>query len=227
VFAVQRPDLTQPLAVDTIFWTLVQLGIGRSGGAIEIPRFNTSATSPQIVTGLLPDVNNTEGYWNLSWYFTYGSCKSFPITSSDESPELDTSSFNFTSHERSILFTTNKTAPNIDLTATDSSETCRTSSNLALNVTDVLHVSSFAFRGYPSCAVLGSTPTQSNPCAVKIDAAAASSVSAAVALEACQATATGYMPCASLKPKSAGHVTRTSTARVILICFGVMTCMLF
>jgi hypothetical protein len=95
-----------------------------------------------------------------------------------------------------------------------------------LNVTGILDVSSFDFRGYCSSAVLGPTPTQSNPCAVKIDAVAASGVSAAVALEACQATATGYMPCASLTTKSAGHAPRISIARVVLICFGVISCLM-
>jgi hypothetical protein len=231
VFAVQRPDLTHSLAFELIYWTLLQHGSnsseGRTGGAIELPGSNASSIGPYFAEGVIEGVNNIEASWYLSWTFAYGSCKPFPTTSPDAPLELDTSSIKFASQERFVEFSTNKTAPAISLQPSDSSETCRSAGNVALNITNVLKVYSYYdFHGYLSCAILGSTPTESKPCAVKMDATAVSSVAAAVAFDACQATATGYMPCASLRAKSAGHATLVPTTSVGLAFFGMMICML-
>ncbi|KFY31336.1 hypothetical protein V493_01199 [Pseudogymnoascus sp. VKM F-4281 (FW-2241)] len=89
----------------------------------------------------------------------------------------------------SVLFTTEKSAPEIDLVAVTNNKTCPTELGVAINVTDTTMTVPFGvdWSGGDTCAVVASsnpTPT-ADPCWAKIDSTAVASMSASLAATLC------------------------------------------
>ncbi|UKZ78193.1 hypothetical protein TrVFT333_005928 [Trichoderma virens FT-333] len=204
VFAVQNPNLAKPLKA-AIDWTLWEGNNKTSPGAIgsgpilvdfdvasESP---TSSFPPLLLSSSVNTIAYPDGVWTLAWNLEYLNCSS--VTHSETF---------FT------VFTVSKSGEAPNLVAATSADTCSTLDVQALNVTSLDGV---------GCSMLAPSPT-TNPCAVTIDSAAASSLSAL-------ARATGYvcamntnLTCPTSFPDSAG-IPRMAAESTLLTLLATLT----
>jgi hypothetical protein len=228
VFAIQRPDLAPSLAVDIISWTLQQRGTqNRQTGDVVLLGFEGSSNKTYFVQRAVSNTSNIEGTWYFSWEFLAGNCTS--STNPRYSSYADPSSFVYTSHGSISEFSTSRSAPSANWTSLTSAQSCGGSDGIAFAVNDVLQVSKYSgWRGFnASCAVYGPTKTTPNPCAVTIDAAAASSVSAGLKYQAClnevDVTEIGKCPRPTM-PSSGNHVLVSwpLVAIIVVISFAIL-----
>lgn len=174
VFAIQNPHLVAPLHM-RINYMIVPPGKYDETMELSDP-FNVNSTSstdldPYYLYNNTDKVSN-EGVWELFWFVEYGRCFG--------SPE-DITYFPNNSTIGTIVFTTEKGAAKPDLVAA-SKEGCATGI-AAWNVTSFLDVEKSAkWGGHDTCAVVSEREpwVDTDPCAIKFDAAAASKISAAL-----------------------------------------------
>jgi hypothetical protein len=157
VIAIQNPSLAVPLFA-TVKWNLWEGNNTRSPGAITGGHFDVGGdvatarpapSNPYLLSTAVNTISYPDGVWTLVWYVQYNICGQ------------PTQSENFTT-----VFTVSKSGNATDIEAATSSDICGTTEAQAFNVTSS-----------DLCHLLGPTPT-TNPCAVTIDSAAASSLSA-------------------------------------------------
>lgn len=120
------------------------------------------------------EVLNTEGVWTLEWTVYVTSCA---VTDGI----LD---YTLNATRQQITFTTKNGAKKADLTAATSPDTCANAHARTFEITETKDSGDTFDNGKP-CAVLAETTPTPNPCGVKIDAAAAASVSASMTNRAC------------------------------------------
>ena len=145
---------------------------------------NWSSHEPYLVAAF-HEILKTEGRWRLTWSVNWQSCEedSFPALGSGRGLIGNDSTW-------SVDFAVEKGAQTVDLVAaTANDKTCPAELGVAINVTGktVKVPSSANWSGGDTCAVVASsspTPT-ANPCRVKIDSTAASSLSASWTAELC------------------------------------------
>lgn len=128
---------------------------------------------------------NTEGNWMLTWTVSHSSC------TEDSFPSLGGDGIIGNVSTSSILFTTKKSAQEVDLVAaTNNEKTCSEDLGLAINITDTVKVpAKVDWDGGETCAVVASSPTPTpDPCQVKIDSAVASSISSSMTSRVCTGT---------------------------------------
>lgn len=157
VFGVQNPSLAVPLFA-TIRWNLWEGNDKKSPGSITGGHFDVAGdvatarptpSNPYLLSTAVNTISYPEGFWTLAWYVQYNICGN------------PTHGENFTT-----VFTVSRSGKTIDLEAATSSDICGTAEAQAFNITSP-----------ELCGILGPSPT-TNPCAVTIDSAAASSLSA-------------------------------------------------
>lgn len=177
VFAIQNLAAASAIGPLDITWTLSKHGSELPeetlpiGGQYKVDE--TNSTDPAYIN-LWTEELNSAGTYQLYWWFNYYQClgpKDDPGTRSNNVGN------NFT-------FTIDPGAQQPDLSAV--LDACPTQ-NATIVIDEIWPANAGA--DYESCgAVSGSDPSLANPCAVKLDSAAASSIVAEVTASACAAS---------------------------------------
>ncbi|KAI9040039.1 uncharacterized protein KD926_008602 [Aspergillus affinis] len=159
------------------------LGNDGASWTYDLRRTNWSSHDPYFAYTYFENFG-VEGRWWPTWEITCQSCDVTPAYYT-----LGPDIINNTSSS-SILFTTENSAPKVDLVAATANKTCPEELGLAINVTNnVLSVPTHVnWRGGDSCAmVASSTPTTTpDPCQVKNDSVIAASMSASLKATLCK-----------------------------------------
>lgn len=181
VFAVQNPELASSLDAQ-ISWSIFEYGSwshdtpGSWSHDIDLRTLNASTSNPYLSASYNPKMSGIESTWVFTWEITTGNC----------SRSVGMPSYN--NSDSGIIFTTRNSSQPPDLEAATRSPQCISDMGSAFNVTDQISNPDPEFKPSYSCAVLGSTPTTRDSCAVTINASAASSISAAISQSACSAS---------------------------------------
>ncbi|OIW29068.1 hypothetical protein CONLIGDRAFT_704432 [Coniochaeta ligniaria NRRL 30616] len=153
---------------------------------ISLRGANLSATDTFFAYGSTTAVNTSEASWSLVWSLGSQNCSrsEFPVNP-----------ISFNNSDNYVEFRTENDAKSPDLVAATADGTCANTQSFTFNITENVPrpiTSSAGPLPANSCAVLSDTVPfpVANPCGAKVDASAASSISAAI-------TAT---ECASLQP---------------------------
>ncbi|KAB5570888.1 hypothetical protein GE09DRAFT_1105178 [Coniochaeta sp. 2T2.1] len=192
VFAIQnaRHAAALDLTLEYLIYRLAANGTPEEPLAgqdtISLRGANLSATDTFFTYASTSGVNTSATSWSLVWSLGPQNC------SRSESP-LNPISFNNSGNY--VVFRTESGAKSPDLVAVTADATCANTQSFTFNITENVPrpiTSSAGALPANSCAVLSDTVPfpVANPCGAKVDASAASSISAAI-------TATG---CASLHP---------------------------
>jgi hypothetical protein len=130
---------------------------------------NMSDTDPFLIYHHY-DKLNTEGIWRLVWTLSWTDC-------------IDAHSKKTLSRSQSsaITFSTKKSAQDIDLVTATKDNNCSQDQGIAFNITNTHE----APAGDESCTTVANSTVIPNPCRVKIDSAAASSISASLTEDLC------------------------------------------
>ncbi|OQE79285.1 hypothetical protein PENNAL_c0052G01287 [Penicillium nalgiovense] len=177
VLAIQNPALASSLNLD-LYYMISPVGNYNN----SLPTFlnlnwaNISDSDPYFVYNST-DLN-TEGTWELNWFLGNGHCR-----------DTDDGIFYVLTNTTidSIIFTTKNDSSKPDLATATEGDTCAKEIGM-WSVENTLNSTSESW-GHDTCAVLSKhSPTSaSNPCGVKLNSTAASSISAALTAAACAA----------------------------------------
>ncbi|KAL7916963.1 hypothetical protein ACQKWADRAFT_317683 [Trichoderma austrokoningii] len=115
---------------------------------------------PYLISRSINTIAYPEGFWTFAWSLRFFNC-----TETVEGQPQARNGFT-TLNAKPTVFTISKSGQATDLTAATSADKCNAAESFAFNVTA---------WGY-QCGMLGPSPT-ADPCAAKIDSAAASSIS--------------------------------------------------
>ncbi|KAL2200282.1 hypothetical protein P885DRAFT_74117 [Corynascus similis CBS 632.67] len=145
---------------------------------------NFSSADPYMQYGDALESLNAEGIWTLRWQLSIAHCAA--------SGDLNVT-WNYLHGE--VIFTTKKGAKKPDLAAATQRESCANDQGFAIGITKTRD-SGDSFENGKPCAVLAETTLTPTPCAVTVDAPAASSISSSLTSRACriQATPTPWCP---------------------------------
>ncbi len=133
---------------------------------------NFTSNDPYIEYGGALESLNTEGIWTLRWGLRTAHCSA--------SGDLNAS---LTSNGGEVTFTTKNGAQKPDVSGTLPRDTCQ-ADGFAFNITSTRDAKNVFENGKP-CAVLAETTATPSACGVKIEASAASSISAYLTHRAC------------------------------------------
>jgi hypothetical protein len=185
IFAIQNSQLAASLAL-SFEWTLNQFGGNDSNnpianGAIDLRSANTSSGDPYFALGYIYDLVDTETTWSLVWSVSAANCSMYgSVTQPGGGVQSN-----------AVFFSTRKGAQQPDLIAATGDNTCSSTESFTFNVTGATYVvpgqDHNKFGNGSACAELATTlPTPTpNPCGVRINSSAASSISTAVTASAC------------------------------------------
>ena len=155
-----------------------------SWGFFELTWANFTSSDPFIVYGEALESLNTEGIWTLDWGLKTYSCSA----SGDRNVTVK-------SNGGRVTFTTKNGAKKPDVAATTPRDTCQ-GDGFAFDITSTRDSKNDFENGKP-CAVLADTTPTPSACGIKIEASAASSISADLTQRACvlnTAQATPWCP---------------------------------
>lgn len=177
-FAFQNSELAgylQPLVTYDIY---PYQGNGSEGNSTASGYYNMAWTNwttsdPYIEYGGAVMTLDTEGTWLLVWVVHGSTCSaSGPLNAIADSWRYE------------MVFTTKKGAKKPDLVAATSGELCSRSLNLTFDITGTRD-SGDLFENKKPCAVVAEAAPAPTPCAAKIEASAASSISSYLTYIAC------------------------------------------
>lgn len=175
VFAIQNPQAALPLTLG-IEWSIQRLGSSEgplAGSFIDLTWANFSS-DPYFVVLSTNQLNDTEGSFGLLWVLHSGNC-------SEKSPGATQLGSNITYNN--IKFTTKNGAQQPSLVT--GSDTCP-KEYVTFNVTGTLPVADpTQYNDRSACAVVAEAPPAASPCALEVDDAIASSISATITASAC------------------------------------------
>lgn len=141
-------------------------------GDFDMAWANWTTSDPYIEYGAAVTLD-TEGTWLLLWDVEATTCSaSGPLNATT----------GYWSYE--MIFTTKKGAKKLDLTASTSGELCSRSLNVTFDITGTRD-SGNLFENKKPCAVVAEAAPAPTPCAAKIEASAASSISSYLTFRAC------------------------------------------
>jgi hypothetical protein len=198
VFAIQNSPVAVPLDL-ALEWHLYQLTNGNTtavgNGFITKSYFTASTSGPYYEYSSLYNLTTLEGTWSLLWTLSSVNCTQFPTSDSSILGYIQ---------GNTVIFTTKNGAQATDLVAATADDVCASAESFTFNVTGVENVSVGSGNSVTSCAVVASmSPTSSpNPCAAQLNAAGASSISAALTTSACSLPSS----LVSCPAKSAGSI---------------------
>ena len=175
---------------------------------------NFSSTDPFFTHAAVRRFLNVEGTWGFLWSLSTVNCS--------YGTGLDGAvGTGGTLNSTVTVFTTKLGAPLPDLVAATDASTCAEADSRAFNLTGLMDDT--------SCAILSSTVPlpASNPCAVKVDSAIASSISAAMTSTDCTQQAHPVVSC----PPDGNGAGQAGTFRVgkaawLIATFSCLACML-
>jgi hypothetical protein len=177
VFAIQNPQAAVPLTF-AIEWSIQKLESSEgplAGSLFDLTWANFSTANPYFVVLSTNQLNGTEGSFSLLWTLHSGNC-------SAGNPPGATRLGSSTGYNN-IKFTTKNGAQQPSLVTGPGM--CPTE-NLTFNVTGTLPVvDPTQYSNHNACAVVAELPPPANPCAIKVDNAIASSISATITAAAC------------------------------------------
>lgn len=181
VFAFQNSRLAAPLDPG-LHYQIVDLRNASAGpvssGILDLQWANFTSSDPYFAFDSASELGDVESTWSLSWTLASGNCSG--------SPDDGTVKFSGRNQDNSVIFTTKNGSPKPDLVAATSDGTCAHTEGYSFNVTGVLDVPPGGkYDGRNSCAILSPVSPTLKPCGAKVDAAAASSISAAITATAC------------------------------------------
>jgi hypothetical protein len=222
VFAVQNPKLAALLELEIDFQVLNatngsivdQGSFGDYWKTEDFNSTNTSSSSPELLYRHYEKLN-TEGKWILLWTVYWRNC-------TDGSRERETD-LNYNTQNLPIIFTTKKSAQEIDLVDVTKDDNCSLNQGMAFNITGTKEVTGPPDIG-EQCAVLGNTTVTPTPCAVKIDSTAASSMSAALTASLCSDQYQMLVEAGRIPEPQVSCPTDESAAQQLLV--GGMTCLM-
>lgn len=181
VFAIQNSQLAAPLDFN-FQWDISPLGVyngsSSESGILDLTWANFSGSTLYFAHAAT-SVLNVEKAWMFGWSLSSGNCSG---SSGIESSLGGNNQHNF------IEFVTRNGAQQPDLVAATTDDTCSNTESYIFNVTGTLEVDPSRYDGRNSCAVVAPMWTSAaNPCGARLDASAASSISAAMTHTACAA----------------------------------------
>ncbi len=143
-----------------------------SWGIVDMTWTDFTSSNPYIVYGGSLEALNTEGIWTLDWGLKTAHCSA----SGDPNATLE---FN----GGRVTFTTKNGAKKPDVASTSARDTCQ-GDGFAFDITSTRDSKKDFENGKP-CAVLADTTPTPSACGIKIEASAASSISAYLTQRAC------------------------------------------
>jgi hypothetical protein len=163
-------------------------GSGVHGLHYEEAWVNMSTVDPYFVYDYYNKFN-TEGIWHLTWSISWYNCSDYSDLGVNQRPI-------FHRQTSSVVFTTKKSAQEIDLVAATNKKYCSQDSEMAFNYKyGAYYNSGMAFNitrtyvetqaDYGTCANVANSTTRTTPCQIEIDSAAASSISASLTASLC------------------------------------------
>lgn len=184
VFGYQHPELASTLL------TNIEISVwneDKEEGAVldtyhDMRWANFTSRDPYLNSAYYKDIFNTEGHWYLKWSVTWDSCtkESLGVTTYRDHRIMTNTTGG------AIYFTTSSSAPEMDLVAATDNKDCSKDMGVAIDVTETLDVPSWVdWRGGETCASVASSTRAPEPCRVKIDPSAASSMAASMTAQAC------------------------------------------
>ncbi|KFY33708.1 hypothetical protein V494_07391 [Pseudogymnoascus sp. VKM F-4513 (FW-928)] len=175
-FAIQNSSLAEFLQPHVNFVIYPYLNHTKSYvyGYNDLTWANFSGRDPYMVYGTGLEALNTEGVWTLEWTVRASNC----FTSNGKQD------YRVNSTQKRITFTTKNGAKMPDLTAATGPDTCANADSQTFRIAETRDSGDTFENGKP-CAVLEDATPMPSPCAVKIDSAAAASVSARMTNVAC------------------------------------------
>lgn len=213
VFAVQNPMLALPLDF-SVTWSMDLDGNDTLGPPNDdyndwnlLHLNKSSLKDPHFVIAYIPTLSGIETTWVLTWELSSANC------SLVKPPYAYDLSY-YVHRLRSVVFKTNHSAPAPDLQAAISQDSCEKTDGFVFNVTAVEELDFVQTTAYPSCSVLGPTPTTRNPCGATINPSAASSISSALSLSACEASS---FTCTPTTSSQAGQTFEPSTSWMLSV----------
>ncbi|KFY47396.1 hypothetical protein V495_01946 [Pseudogymnoascus sp. VKM F-4514 (FW-929)] len=185
VFAIQNSALAGFLrpSVNFVIYPYLNHTVSSAYGYFNLVSANFSESDPYMVYGEGLEVLNTEGVWTLEWSVHVTSCF---ISNGD----LD---YRQNATRQQVTFTTKNSAKMPDLTAATGPNTCSKAHSHTFKITETQDSGDTFDNGKP-CAILAETMPVPSPCAVKIDSAAAASVSARMTNRACAVANATWCP---------------------------------
>lgn len=185
VFAFQNAKLASSLNARILFdiWDYNNRSESSVSATYSLRWANFSSSDPYFEYRGFSYKFNTEGIWMLTWRLGWDSC-------TEESLDLVGNHRLVANYSGdTIIFTTKKSSQEVDLVAVSNNQTCSESAGVTVNITNTLKVPAWVdWDGGETCAVVASSTSTPDPCRVKIDAVAASSISSSITSRACLAT---------------------------------------
>jgi hypothetical protein len=122
-----------------------------------------------------------EGTWKLTWSVGWANC------TEDSLAKLGNDRLELHSSTSSTVFTTKDSAQEIDLSAATKQENCSEDIGFAFNITDTHKVpTGTEWAGGDTCAAVAPSLPTPTPCQVRINSAAAASISASITDRRCK-----------------------------------------
>ncbi|KAK7932009.1 hypothetical protein PG985_002721 [Apiospora marii] len=182
VFGYQNPELAAALNTQVSFtvWNLDDMGNSVVSSSFNVRQANLTSRDPFLQYGYFEGFE-ADGRWLLTWTVGWDNC-------TEASLELTNTGKRITHRTttQSIQFTTDRSAPEIDLAAATDNKDCPQELGLAFDVTETLKVPSWVdWSGGDHCAKVAEKEPKPSPCRVQIDSAAASSMAASMTAKAC------------------------------------------
>jgi hypothetical protein len=181
VFAIQNSQLLASLDL-SFEWSLSNSSnheYNLASGNLDLINTNSSSSDPYFAYAITFNITAIEGSWMLTWNSRAVNCSTSPSNST----------FGAVDQRQFVVFTTKIGAQQPDLVAATADDTCAHSESFTYNVTGVIGVieDPNKYDSRNSCAVIASTQPDHtpNPCGARVDASAASSISAAITHTAC------------------------------------------
>jgi hypothetical protein len=184
VFGIQNTKLAPLLDIEISFniWNLTNGSATDEEGNFNKGGFHSSHDDPRWVNMSSADPYlsyrhydqfNTEGSWLLVWTVYWSNC-------TDHSPSSGKRGF-VNAQTSNIAFTTKKSAQGIDLVTATNNKDCSEDRGMTFNIADTYE----AHTGSETCAAMANSTVTPSPCRVKIDDAAASSISESLTERLC------------------------------------------
>ncbi len=180
----------------------------KSWGYFDMTWTNFTSSDPFIEYGGSLEDLNTEGIWTLRWGLRTVYC------SASDNPNAT-----MKSNGGEVTFTTKNGAKKPDVAATSARDTCQ-GDGFAFNITSTRDAKT-VFKNGIDCAVLADTAPTPSACGIKIEASAASSISAYLTHRACTFTKAPPAWCPPPDENRAGSSMVSSMVVGGVVCLAV------